>query len=523
MDPIEYLRIIRRRWPAVAVLFLLGVVAGYLTAKPGGAVTTGSSPSQYQATVLLGLPANSADPTGLSLDGMAVIATSGQTPSMTAKALHDSGGGSDVLSHVQVTPNDTANFLQVTGTGPTAPRAVDLANTFSAQFITALNDQLAADYHSTLKSDRTQLKSLSSVVSKLQSEPSTSLVQSELSQARSQYSQQYVSYQQLLTTGPSHTNLRVVESASPSTAVFQAGSGATRVLVPSGRKTRTGLGGLAGLILGLGVAFVWERVDTKIRTREQAEKSFGLPVIGEVSVRGPRGMSARGGKNLVVVSNPVSAAAESFRMLQTDLALPDPPRQENGGRSRAILLCSPRPLEGKELVLANLAASFSEAGTSVALVAGDSFDRSLPILVGTPGAPTPSAPKKGAGPSPRDSGASSFPDPSSTSMEGVSLFLNGTRPGTASRQSPGHTELVTMARGAADVVLVDTPPVLITHDAGRISSVVDSVVLMCELGRVTSKEAATAAGMLRRVGAPLQGVVVVNGASPLARLVPARH
>ena len=58
-------------------------------------------------------------------------------------------------------------------------------------------------------------------------------------------------------------------------------------------------------------------------------------------------------------------------------------------------------------------------------------------------------------------------------------------------------------------MLIDVPPVLLTHDAGRLSPLVDSVVLICELGRVTTSEARLAVEALRRVGAPLLGVVLV--------------
>jgi tyrosine-protein kinase Etk/Wzc len=205
-----------------------------------------------------------------------------------------------------------------------------------------------------------------------------------------------------------------------------------------------------------------------------------------------------------VLDDPVSAASESFRMLQTALALSG----RGNGPPKTILLSSPARLEGKELLVANLAASFSEAGSSVALIAADSFDPSLPRLVRGSIRGTSTRDERarfGTGPETADRGATA----TRTVIEGVSLLMNGVRPEIGNGQAQPHVDLVEAARRLADVVLIDVPPVLLTHDAGRFSPLADSVVLMCELGRVTSREARLAVEALRRVGAPLQGVVLV--------------
>jgi Mrp family chromosome partitioning ATPase len=500
VEPIEYLRIIRRRWPVVVVLMLLGLVIGYATARPASAATSHSAAS-YQATAILEIPSGTADPSGLSLDTMAFFATSGPVPDMTAKALGDRSGGRDIVSHVQVTTQDILSLLEISASEPTARRSAEVANGLSGQLITFLNDQLLATAHNDLSADRTQLNGLASIIARLQAEPTSTLVQSEITQAQSQYAQQYVSYQQLLLSGPKRTGLYVITPASASTARLVARStSASHLRAPSGKKSRSALGGLAGLLAGLGLALVWERFDTHICTRAQAEKIFELPVLGEL----PRLTRSRRRRGLVVLDDPVSAASESFRMLQTALALSG----RGNGRPKTILLSSPARLEGKELLVANLAASFSEAGSSVALIAADSFDPSLPRLVRGSIRGTSTRDERarfGTGPETADRGATA----TRTVIEGVSLLMNGVRPEIGNGQAQQHVDLVAAARRLADVVLIDVPPVLLTHDAGRFSPLVDSVVLMCELGRVTSREARLAVEALRRVGAPLQGVVLV--------------
>ena len=497
MEPIEYLRIIRRRWPVVVVLMLLGLGIGYATARPAAAVTR--SPASYQATAILGVPSGSADPSGLSLDAMAFFATSGPVPDMTARVLGDGFRGRDLVSHVLVNTQDVLSLLEISATEPNAGRSAKVANAFSGQLIRFINNQLLATFHHDASADRTQLNGLTSIIATLRAEPASTLVQSEITQAQNQYAQQYVTYQQLLLSGPNHTGLHIINPASASTADLVAGStGSSHLTAPSGKKSRSALGGLAGLIAGLGLALVWERFDTHIRTREQAERVFELPVLGEL----PKITRTRRGRGLVVLHDPVSAASESFRMLQTALALSG----RGNNRPQTILLSTPSRLEGKELLVANLAASFSEAGNSVALIAADSFDLSLPRLVRGPVRGTSTRDER-----PRFGPAVGTQDhvASRTVIEGVSLLMNGVRPEIGNGQAQQHVDLVAAARRLADIVLIDVPPVLLTHDAGRLSPLVDSVVLICELGRVTTSEARLAVEALRRVGAPLQGVVLV--------------
>jgi Mrp family chromosome partitioning ATPase len=289
----------------------------------------------------------------------------------------------------------------------------------------------------------------------------------------------------------------VLTPAATNNVTVLAGS---RGLVPSSKKLRVALGGLAGLLVGLGLALVWERFDTRIRTREQAERTFELPVLGVI----PKIARNRRHSGLVVTDDPVSAAAESFRMLQTDLALSG----RGNGRSEAILLTSPCRLEGKELVVANLAASFSEAGSSVALVAADSFDLSLPSLVGVSVRGKSARTKRARSVSGRET-SNPAAAATRTDIEGVSLLMNGVRPEIGNGQAQQHVDMVATARRLADVVLIDVPPVLLAHDAGRLSPLVDSVVLLCELGAVKAQDAHLAVEALRRVGAPLQGVILV--------------
>lgn len=509
MEVTDYLRAIRRRWPIIILSLFVGLAVGFVTAKSNSSKPTsaGASTTTYQATAVLGTASSlPSDPSGLSLDAMAFLAQSGPVPAMTEKALGDNSGGLDVAGRVQVSPKDPLNLMQVTASETSRDQAAQVANAFASQIIAYLNNQLQVSYNATEASDRVQLDSLTAIMAKLQAQPASPTTQSEIGVAQGQYAQLFVSYQELLLAGPQHTGLHVINPAAANTAA-SVGAGITHVFASTSRNTRTVLGGLTGLIIGIALALVRDRFDTRINRREQAERIFGLPVLGEIP-RPPRDSKGRG---LVVTEDPSSRAAESIRMLRTVLALSRPPGRKGGlgsGRSRAILISSPTRLVGKGELIANLAASFSEAGNSVALVAVDPFDVSIagllggaapPVLRNGAGAAIPSLP----------SDLNGVPLASTTGIEGVSLLMNGQGAANGKVHREGHAHLVAEARRSAELVLVDAPPALAAHDAGRLSAVVDSVVLLCEMGRVTARDATLTVDVLHRVGAPLHGIVLV--------------
>ena len=123
------------------------------------------------------------------------------------------------------------------------------------------------------------------------------------------------------------------------------------------------LGLAAGLALGLGAAFLRDSLDDRLTSKEATEHAGGAPVLAMTPVV----TSWRRQKPLVVlVTEPTSPAAESYRSLRTSLQFA---RQE--GQLRSIVVTSPGVDEGKTATLANLGVVFAQAGERVVLVSGD--------------------------------------------------------------------------------------------------------------------------------------------------------
>ena len=68
--------------------------------------------------------------------------------------------------------------------------------------------------------------------------------------------------------------------------------------------------------------------------------------------------------------------------------------------------------------------------------------------------------------------------------------------------------MLVAARQQSDVVLIDTAPILTTSDAIPLVDKVDAVVIVARSGRTTIETAKRTADLLRRLNAPVTGVIL---------------
>jgi capsular exopolysaccharide synthesis family protein len=124
-----------------------------------------------------------------------------------------------------------------------------------------------------------------------------------------------------------------------------------------------------GLLLGLAYALVRHQFDRRLRSTEEVQKRFGIPVIGTIPTSSQMRHQVGGALALAVTGTAESSSAstaEGFRKLRTNLAYMDvdqPPR--------VIVVTSPKQSDGKSTVAANLAAAIAIGGQPVTLIDGD--------------------------------------------------------------------------------------------------------------------------------------------------------
>ena len=117
-----------------------------------------------------------------------------------------------------------------------------------------------------------------------------------------------------------------------------------------------------GLVVGLGVALLRERLDTRLHSHREVADILELPVVGRV----PTISRAAFKSGPLVVLNEQDPAAHSLRTFAANLEY-----VSLGGEHQVIMFVSAVPGEGKTLVIANLATSLALAGRRVVLVDAD--------------------------------------------------------------------------------------------------------------------------------------------------------
>jgi non-specific protein-tyrosine kinase len=199
-----------------------------------------------------------------------------------------------------------------------------------------------------------------------------------------------------------------------------------------------------------------------------------------------------------MVKAPRSAAAEAYRTLGTNIQFSSLDRPV-----RTLLVTSVGSDEGKSVVLANLAITMAEGGRHVVMIDCDLRRPSLHQIFGLadqPGLTTIMLDESLA------------PALQGTSVANVDLVAAGPLP-------PNPAELISSERfqrvlasiaAAADVVLVDAPPVSAVADATILATRVDGVLLVVDSGRTRRDTARRATEQLERVGARLLGAVLTN-------------
>jgi tyrosine-protein kinase len=150
--------------------------------------------------------------------------------------------------------------------------------------------------------------------------------------------------------------------------VVQPAITATQVAPQTKRNVVLGL--LVGLFLGVGLAFLVDRLDRRIRSAEAAESLLGLPVLGELSP--PPDLPERAKTGVAMVEFPYGHYAEGVRKLRTNLEFAN-----LDAGARILMVTSSVVGEGKTTVASDLAVALARSGRTVALV---DLDPRAPML-----------------------------------------------------------------------------------------------------------------------------------------------
>lgn len=264
--------------------------------------------------------------------------------------------------------------------------------------------------------------------------------------------------------------------------------------------------GIVVLILVIGIAFLLDQLDNRIKTAEDVGRvTGGLPVIGTIPLNNQRSWTPRrfqkAERELVSSS---SIAAEAYRVLATSLRF-----SSLGKEKRTILVTSTFGGEGKTTVTANLAAMLAESGLRVVIVSADLRRPQLGNLLGIE--------DTGEGLTSAMLGDSDlstcFVPVALPSGKNVYVLPSGPLPHEPAvlLGSDAFGEMLEEIKEAgADFILIDCAPVIPVSDPLAASRHVDGVLLLALAERTKQASFRTAVERLRKVDASVIGVVL-NG------------
>ncbi len=255
---------------------------------------------------------------------------------------------------------------------------------------------------------------------------------------------------------------------------------------------------LVGLALGVGLAFLRERLDDRFRGHSDVERATGAPVLTTV----PKFTSStKRGTAIATQSDPKGAAAEAYRRLRTNLQFVAIQRE-----AKSLLITSPSAGEGKTVTTANLAVALAQAGQRVVVVSADlrrptlEEHFSLDQRARSQGLSTYlSGQDKEAFELIRDPG-----------IQRLRLLPSGPVP-------PNPAELLASSRlgqlvgdleEVADFVLFDSPPLLAVTDSAILAANVRAAILVIDANSTHRSTALRAKEELERNGGMLLGTML---------------
>jgi polysaccharide biosynthesis transport protein len=459
------LRVLRRNaWIVVlTTLLITGLGAGFsLLQAPlyesSAQVFLGSS--QSLPSTLANIQAYYSDPTRAA-NTQASLA---QVPAVAQRALQNlhvtDRTSQDLLGSAKVTTSPNSDILTFTVSDRNRVQAQRLATAFAAAYVQYRGDLDTA------------------AIVRARSE-----VESRLADLQKRHQTHSLLYRNLSKNDQQLQTLQQLQGANA--ALVRNGDAAVKV---QPKPVRNGvLAFVLGLVLGVALAFLRDTLNTRVRSAQEAEERLGLPLLGRIPEL-PR--KRRAGSQLVMFEEPHALAAESYRVLGTNLGFAN---LDRGAVS--VMVTSAIRGEGKSTTVANLAVALARAGRRVVLLDLDLRGPSIGRLFNIQGRPgltnvalgdasldqamtsielhAPSANGKGAAPR--------------NSLEGtLEVLTSGPAPPNPAEfaGSPTIANILAQLTERADIVLVDAPPLLQLSDAMSLTARVDAVLVIARLSLI---------------------------------------
>ena len=246
---------------------------------------------------------------------------------------------------------------------------------------------------------------------------------------------------------------------------------------------------VVGLIVGVGLAFFLEYLDTSVKTMEDVENFLQVPVLAVV----PKNIS-------VLYAHPEATAdAEAYRILRTNLEF-----NRQSPDANTVTFVSGGAGEGKSTTLSNLAYTFAKGGYNTLIVDADLRRPSQHRMFGLSG----------------DFGLTDFLTTDvdledvvqATDLPNLFLLPSGKLPYDAVGvlNSQRMMDLIAQVKNRFDIIFFDSPPILGVSDASVLVRALDLTVIVVQHRRFPRAMLQRVKQAVVNVGGNILGVVLNN-------------
>jgi capsular exopolysaccharide synthesis family protein len=315
------------------------------------------------------------------------------------------------------------------------------------------------------------------------------------------------------------SNVRIIESAALPKSPIKPKKAANAMLAL-----------LFGSVVGLGFAFLFEYMDDTIQSVDELGNLLKLPVLGAIpkvegkgNGRGLEFKELRGRikklgqrfnigifknvkdsasqteqtKELIVLEEPRSPAAESYRTVRTNIQFikPDEP-------ARTVCITSAGPSEGKTVFVSNLAAVMAQTGKRVLLVDSDLRKPRIHKVFGLPNVKGLTSYLAGA--------IEVSQIIQGTKIENLRVITSGPIPPNPAEliESKKMLSFINDQKKEFDIILFDSPPVMSATDAALLGSRTDGLLFIVDSSSAVKQAVLRAKQLLLSANAKILGVVL---------------
>lgn len=249
------------------------------------------------------------------------------------------------------------------------------------------------------------------------------------------------------------------------------------------------LGIVVGLLVGIGLAFFIEYLDTSVKTIDDVERALQAPVLGVIPQNA----------GYLIDESAESQHAEAYRVLRTNLLF-----SRKDDKLNTIVVVSAGAGEGKSTTTLNLATVFSQAGHRVLIVDSDLRRPTLHKLLQV---------NNNLGLTNYLLKQNSLEEViQRTKIPTLDLMASGKLPSSSMNilGSAQMKEMISDLKQRYDYVFFDSPPIMGVSDAAVLASEVDMVIQVIQYRRYPQPMNIRAKQLIEKVGGNLIGIVLNN-------------